>query len=203
MESILTEIIEIRLSEMTQDENGYYKLNDILKDGRKLGHIIESDMFKNLITLLSRMLKEPSLISKKGRYGGTWAHKDIAIAFIMNINNFPNYTFDSNEKVFTRIIEKVFGGTLTIVKQQQFGKFFTDIYIKQLNLVIEFDEEYHYKEEQQKKDIERDLYLTKEHKVTILRFDKKNDDIYNLLGVIAKGMQEHTKNTMRLINAFT
>lgn len=203
MDSILLEILESRLSEMPKNEIGYYKLNQLDDGGDKVGHFLENTTTKNLIALIDKMLKNPSVISKAGRYGGTWAHKDVAISFIMNTHQFPNYKFKSDELCFAEALTKIFGGVLTIERQKQFGSYFVDIYIKQLNLVIEHDEEYHSKAVQKELDSARDRYLTKEHKVTVLRFNNKKDDMYKLFGDIAIGVQEYTKNTMRLIQAFT
>jgi ATP-dependent Lon protease len=55
---------------------------------------------------------------------------------------------------------------------------------------------------QKELDAERDAYLIKEHKLNVLRFDSKTDDMYKLFGDIALGVQEYTKNTMRLVQAF-
>lgn len=191
---------------MPKNEIGYYKLNELDQSdqgGNKTKHFLENTTTKNLIALIDKMLKKPSVISKTGRYGGTWAHRDIAISFIMNKHQFPNYKFKSDELCFTDALLKIFGNVLTIERQKQFGNYFVDIYIKQLNLVIEHDEEYHSKEIQKKLDKARDKYLIKEHKVNILRFNSKKDDMYKLFGDIAVGVQEYTKNTMRLVQAFT
>jgi very-short-patch-repair endonuclease len=202
MESILLEILESRLSEMPKNEIGYYKLNELDEGGDKVGCFLENSTTKNLIALIDKMLKKPSVISKAGRYGGTWAHRDIAISFIMNTHQFPNYKFKSDELCFAEALSKIFGEVLTIERQKQFGSYFVDIYIKQLNLVIEHDEEYHNKAIQKELDAARDRYLIKEHKVTVLRFNSKSDDMYKLFGDIALGVQEYTKNTMRLVQAF-
>lgn len=202
MESILLEILESRLSEMPKNEIDYYKLNELDDSGERVGHFLENTTTKNLIALIDKMLKKPSVISKAGRYGGTWAHRDIAISFIMNTHQFPNYRFKSDELCFAEALSKIFGEVLTIERQKQFGSYFVDIYIKQLNLVIEHDEDYHNKVIQRELDAARDKYLIKEHKVTVLRFNSKTDDMYKLFGDIALGAQEHTKNTMRLVQAF-
>lgn len=68
--------------------------------------------------------------------------------------------------------------------QKVIGNYIVDLYIQELNLIIEIDGEYHNGKEQQKKDIERTKFLMSQG-YHIIRFT--NEEIKNdLLNVLDK-----------------
>ncbi len=107
---------------------------------------------------------------KKGRKLTESTKKKMSIAAIKHMNEVgrtkltPN--IGKNEKKILDSLELIYG--LKIERQFRVGKYFVDGYVKNTNLVIEIDEEYHHKRKKNY-DVERERFIIEKLKCKFWR----------------------------------
>lgn len=109
--------------------------------------------------------------SNRGKGGGTWMQEDLLVFFFNWLNKVPNIAFTRDEKNFCESLKLSFDGLLTIIEQFKFGKYYVDIFIPEIQLCIEFDEDYHKRNNQKDKDVKRQKFIEKEFGVKFIRQD--------------------------------
>lgn len=170
---------------------GYINASILLKEynNKYLSKKVTAEFFSNKNTqqLILHIKDKYSIIkpyiSRRGHGGATWMHPELYQYFYNWLYKLPNKSFGRDEYEFVTAIETAFNGIYKIEIQKCFDTYKVDLFITELNLVIEFDEKYH------KKNIEydkkRQLYIQDKFNVMFIRHDEK-DNIYLTINNILK-----------------
>lgn len=77
---------------------------------------------------------------------------------------------------------------LEVIPQYNVDGYRIDFYIPSLNIAVEYDEEHHYKLENQKKDSQRQAYIENKIGAKFIRCDYRDSDIKNVMKVLKEIM---------------
>lgn len=150
---------------------------------RSVYEFLRTQATQNFIDML---VKEKSclvtdvIITKRGKHGGTWFCRELALLFIRWMQKIRVDKFTRDELVFGDLLKKVFSGVLDVQRQVSIGIYKIDFCIHRLNLCIEFDERHHQNSAQKHNDIKRQKYIEENTGYTFLRVTKGDElDVLN------------------------
>jgi len=127
------------------------------KAKKQLGNFFKTQTVKNLIHREFEKTKTPPVcVYINKRVVGTYVNKVIYDAFIRWISKTDTTALYRKELYFAELLINTFKGVLEIKQQYPVCNYLVDFYIPKLNLVIEYDENYH------KYTIDKDLIREKE-----------------------------------------
>jgi len=157
--------------------NNFYCATDLINFYNKtsntkkvLAEFWSNNNTKQIYSMLCQKLNVNILhTSYRGKKGATWMHESLLEILYNWVYKIPNKTITRDEIVFCEYIIESFKSFLTFEKQKQFGGYFVDLYCNELNLCIEFDEQYHKTKGINTRDINRQNDIENTYKVTFIR----------------------------------
>lgn len=132
--------------------------------------------------------------TKRGRYGKTLLHKDFNTVFEAWLKKDLIYPTIRKEALFFDVIKNCFEGLFEIKFQHKFLKYYCDIYIPELNLIVEYDEKHHNKQKNKINDLKREHEIKKKFNVSVIRHKEKECVSKTINNILKIAVEAHKLN---------